>query len=168
MSVVCKASPIINRRRSFVFVIPIEVEIALASIRRIYRSRAKEVRAGGLRKNSTLVLSNRSFIALRWGKETDRNDLCDLLRAKPARTICVFAPQQMDADEANSDAQKMKRCGDVSTLEFCYSVVIRYLSFAPRVSLVLFCDPSSSEDFQIRKRRRMRATMPVFFLFILR
>ena len=168
MSVVCKASPIINRRCSFVCVIPIEVEIALASIRGIHRSRAKEVRAGGLRKNSTLVLSNRSFIALRWEKK--RIEMTDAIccEQKPARTICVFAPQQMDADEANSDAQKMKPCGDVSTLEFCYSVIIRYLSFAPRVSLVLFCDPSSSEDFQIRKRRRMRATMPVFFLFSLR
>jgi hypothetical protein len=156
-----------NRRCSFVFVIPIEVEIALASIRGNISIARKGSASRGCKRIPPL-LSNRSFVALRWKKK--RIEMTDAIccEQKPARTICVFAPQQMDADEANSDAQKMKPCGDVSTLEFCYSVVIRYLSFAPRVSLVLFCDPSSSEDFQIRKRRRMRATMPVFFLFSLR
>jgi hypothetical protein len=167
VSAVCKASPIITAAAASFLSFRSKSRSRWHQSGEIYRSRAKEVRAADCKRIPPL-LSNRSFVALRWKKK--RIEMTDAIccEQKPARTICVFAPQQMDADEANSDAQKMKPCGDVSTLEFCYSVVIRYLSFAPRVSLVLFCDPSSSEDFQIRKRRRMRATMPVFFLFSLR
>jgi hypothetical protein len=62
-----------NRRCSFVFVIPIEVEIALASIRGNISIARKGSASGGLRKNSTLVIQS-IFRCTTMEKETDRND----------------------------------------------------------------------------------------------